>query len=509
MSERETAREKAGRLGLRFIELDGYIPDPEAVRLVPRQAAVYLSLVPLAASKNNDNDKNKNNENNGTILIAASEPEDMRIEAELSSTGRQVIIAVAEREDIERNLDRIYNFYRNLNLYHHDFLNSNRDTPLVSYIADFLLDEAVKCRASDMHIEMTSENLARVRFRIDGKLYTKFKYPDIMHPQLINVFKLKGGMNIAENRRPQDGHFLTKIDGRNIDVRLNIFRTVNGEKLAVRILDGRNSRADLENLGFDDHDMKIIKIFCETQCGIVLASGPTGSGKTTTLYSILRTISTPDINIITVEDPVELLIDGINQVQINEKIGVTFASALRAALRQDPDKIMVGEIRDVDTAQTAIRAALTGHFVMSTLHTNDAAGAATRLIEMGVPAFLVASTLSGVIAQRLVRILCPECREEYEIDAQTCEFLNIKTGSHAFRAVGCEACGHTGYKGRTGIFEIMRIDDEIRDMILHGATSMEIRNFAVKNGMRTLRQAGINAAIRGVTSLEEILSVTI
>ena len=493
-----TERELAEKLGLNFIELDGFIADLNALRLVSRHTAKFLNIIPLALLKD------------GKILVAASDPEDSKIAQELR--GREIIFAVASHDDISKNLDKIYDFYKNV--------NSNSDAQPVGFIADFLLNEAVKSAASDMHIEnikfkeLNLENkfnsLVRVRFRLDGKLYTKFKMPSELHAPLANIFKLRCNMNIAENRLPQDGHFFMKFEGRSIDIRVNTFATVNGAKLAIRILDNKNLEIGLENLGFDERDLKIIKNFCELPYGILLATGPTGSGKSTTLYALLQNLNKPDVNIITVEDPVELLISGINQVQIHEKIGLDFNKALRAALRQDPDKIMVGEIRDVETAQTAIRAALTGHLVLSTIHTNDAAGAATRFIEMGVPAFLVAATLAGVISQRLVRKLCPHCKREYIIDDKTCGNLNLPLKSKAYRATGCEHCNWTGYKGRVGIFEIMTVDEEIRDMILNGATIMELNKILVdKKFMRTIRESGLKAVLNGVTSLEEILSSTI
>ena len=481
------------------IKLDGFIADLAALRLVSRRTAKFLNIIPLAVTKSD------------ALIIAASDPEDVRISQELR--GRELIFVIAAREDIAKNLDKIYDFYQDAKL--------TFDAAPASFIADFLLAQAVKSGASDLHIEnvilkfknLNNNNfnsIVRVRFRLDGKLYTKFNYPSELHSQVANIFKLRCNMNIAENRLPQDGHFIMQLDGRNIDFRVSAFNTMSGAKLTVRILDNNNKNIGLENLGLDEIDLNIIKKFCELPYGILLAAGPTGSGKTTTLYSMLQTLNTPDVNIITVEDPVEFLLPGINQVQINDKIGLSFNAALRAALRQDPDKIMVGEIRDAETAQTAIRAALTGHLVMSTIHTNDAAGAAVRFIEMGLPAFLVAATLTGVISQRLVRLLCPHCKLEYEIDDKTCEDLKLPLKSKAFKASGCEHCGYTGYKGRTGIFEILIVDDELRDMILRGASSRELNEVAVvKKGMRTIREAGLKAVLNGVTSLEDILSVTI
>jgi type IV pilus assembly protein PilB len=316
------------------------------------------------------------------------------------------------------------------------------------------------------------------------------------------------GMDIAERRRPQDGRILIKVGGRRIDLRVNSLPTLHGEKMVLRILDQESSAVGLERLGLEADDMEKIDIFCGTPWGIMLVTGPTGSGKSTTLYSILEKINLPDVNIVTVEDPVEFTVAGINQVHVNEKAGLTFESALRSILRQDPDKVMVGEIRDQQTAQIAIRAALTGHFVLSTLHTNDAPSAATRMIDMGVAAFLVSASLAGVIAQRLVRKLCPFCKEEYELDPNMCEAIGARHGSHAWRAVGCNEC-RSGYKGRKGIYEIMMVDDDLRKMILEGASNIVLRNEAIKKGMKTLRQSGINNALAGLTSLEEVFATTL
>ena len=380
------------------------------------------------------------------------------------------------------------------------------DAPLIELVND-MISQAVREGASDIHVE-SYEQMGRIRYRVDGALYIHFEYPSSLHPSVVSRIKIMSGMDIAEKRKPQDGRILTSIDNRHIDLRVSSLPTMSGEKIVLRVLDRDNSFVELEKLGLDDDDMKHIEEFCKTPWGIMLATGPTGSGKSTTLYSMLKRISHPDINIITVEDPVEFYIPGINQVSVNEKAGLTFEAALRSILRQDPDKIMIGEIRDGITAQIAIRSALTGHFVLSSLHTNDAPSAATRIIDMGIAPFLLSASLSGVVAQRLVRRLCPHCKEEYELDDNTCESLHVPHGSHAFRAIGCGNC-RNGYKGRRGIYEIMVLNDDLREMILKGADHLELREAAVKYGMKTLRQAGINSALAGHTSLEEILSATV
>ncbi len=506
----QVAETLAVQLNLQFIQLDRYQAAADAVKLVPRNVAERLKIIPLAID---DDD---------TLLITMSDPLDLPAQDEIRLlTGKDLRIASSGRDDVERNLSRIYEFSTNLAGAMKDTSEftdvytplaattataNPDDAPLIELVND-MIQQAVRENASDIHIE-SYEQMGRIRYRVDGALYIHFEYPASLHPSVVSRIKIMSGMDIAEKRKPQDGRILTNIDGRHIDLRVSSLPTMSGEKVVLRILDRDHSFVDLEKLGLDTDDMQYIEEFCKTPWGIMLATGPTGAGKSTTLYSMLKRISHPDINIVTVEDPVEFYIPGINQVNVNEKAGLTFETALRSILRQDPDKIMIGEIRDGETAQIAIRSALTGHFVLSTLHTNDAPSAATRIIDMGIAPFLLSASLSGVVAQRLVRCLCPHCREEYELDEHTCEDLNIPHGSHAFKAVGCPNC-RNGYKGRRGIYEIMVVNDELRDMILKGADHLELRDAAIKYGMKTLRQAGVNAALAGHTSLEEILSATI
>ena len=506
----QVAETLAVQLNLQFIQLDRYQAASDAIKLVPRNVAERLKIIPLAID---DDD---------TLLITMSDPLDLPAQDEIRLlTGRDLRIAASGRDDVERNLSRIYEFSTNLAGAMKDtgeFTDvytplsattataSPDDAPLIELVND-MIQQAVRENASDIHVE-AYEQMGRIRYRVDGALYIHFEYPASLHPSVVSRIKIMSGMDIAEKRKPQDGRILTSIDGRHIDLRVSSLPTMSGEKVVLRVLDRDNSFVELEKLGLDEDDMKHIEEFCKTPWGIMLATGPTGSGKSTTLYSMLKKISQPDINIITVEDPVEFYIPGINQVNVNEKAGLTFAAALRSILRQDPDKIMIGEIRDGETAQIAIRSALTGHFVLSSLHTNDAPSAATRIIDMGIAPFLLSASLSGVVAQRLVRCLCPHCKEEYELDEKTCDNLKIPQGSHAFRAIGCQHC-RNGYKGRRGIYEIMVLNDDLREMILKGADHLELREAAVKYGMKSLRQAGINAALSGYTSMEEILSATV
>ena len=506
----QVAETLAVQLELQFIQLDRYQPEDEAIKMVPRNVAERLQLIPL---KLDDDD---------TLLVTMSDPLDLPAQDEVKMlTGHDLRIATSGGDDISRNISRMYEFSKNLQGAISDTMEvgdvytplaattttmNPDDAPLVELV-NSAIQEAVRENASDIHFE-AYEQMSRIRFRVDGALYIHNQYPAVVQPAVISRLKIMAGMDIAEKRKPQDGRILTIIDGRHIDLRVSSLPTMSGEKVVLRILDRDNSFVELEQLGLEDDDMRYISQFCDTPWGMMLATGPTGSGKSTTLYSMLKKISHPDINIITVEDPVEFYIPGINQVNVNEKAGLTFDSALRSILRQDPDKIMIGEIRDTPTAQIAIRSALTGHFVLSSLHTNDAPSAAVRIIDMGVAPFLLAASLTGVIAQRLVRCLCPHCKEEYELDEVTCQKLGVPPGSTAFRPVGCQNCRH-GYRGRRGIYEILMINDHLREMIIKGADALELRNAAIEDGMKTLRRAGLNAALAGFTSIEEVLSATI
>ena len=511
ITQTHLAEALASQLRLPFFRLNTYHPTPEAIRLLPRQMAERLNVIPLMLDEA------------GTLSITMSDPLDLFAQDEIRMrTGHEIKIGVSTQADIDRNINRLYSLQSNLedaigqvtttvqDLFTPLTLSSissrTDDAPLIKLVND-LIQQAVREGASDIHVEIF-ENNARVRFRVDGVLYTAFDYPANIHPSVVSRLKIISGMDIAEKRKPQDGRILTRIDGRRIDLRVSALPTMNGEKIVLRILDQDNAFIDLESLGFENEDIKKIQKFCETPWGILLATGPTGSGKSTTLYSMLKRLNTTEVNIITVEDPVEFYLPGVNQVYVNERAGLSFETALRSILRQDPDKLMIGEIRDVVTAQIAIRSALTGHFVLSTLHTNDAPSSVTRLVDMGIPPFLVAAALSGVVAQRLVRVLCPFCREEYEVEHNTCDRLKLPYGTRAFHPVGCSEC-RNGYKGRRGIYEIMVVDDELRDMITKNADINLLRDTAIKNGMKSLRQAGINAAISGFTSLEEVVSATL
>jgi general secretion pathway protein E len=395
-----------------------------------------------------------------------------------------------------------------------DLLDADDEAPIIRLV-NSLLFRAVKERASDIHINPEEKDIS-VRYRIDGVLRDVIRPPKRYQASISSRIKIMGGLNIAEKRLPQDGRIRIKLAGKDVDIRLSTVPTAHGERIVMRLLDKSNVILDLGQLGFEDWQLKIIDGLITRSHGIVLVTGPTGSGKTTTLYGALAKINSPDLNILTIEDPVEIPLRGVGQVQVNPKIDLTFASGLRSFLRQDPDVIMVGEIRDLETAEIAIQASLTGHLVLSTVHTNDAAGAITRLVDMGVQPFLVASSLVGVLAQRLVRVLCPDCRKPYVPTREERDQVGLTAEiwaqagnpSAIFRSQGCAACQNTGYQGRTGIYELMLVDDDVRQLILKSVDSSTIKRAAVQRGMLTLLQHGAYKVARGITSAAEVLSVT-
>ncbi len=383
------------------------------------------------------------------------------------------------------------------------------DAPVVRLV-NLMLVQAVRQGASDIHVEPQEARL-RIRYRIDGTLYNVMTAPKHVQAATTSRIKIMANMNIAERRAPQDGRIELRVDNREIDLRVSSIPTTFGEKVVMRILDKRSALVGIDRLGLMGTDQQRFEGLVTKPYGIILITGPTGSGKTTSLYAILNRLNKSEVNIITVEDPVEYQLGGISQVQINPKAGLTFATGLRSFLRQDPDIIMVGEIRDEETARIAIHAALTGHLVLATLHTNDAPGAVTRLVDMGVEPFLVSSSVIGVVAQRLVRLLCPRCRESYTPPPEVVARYGLARPGDPplviYRAKGCEACNNIGYKGRIGLFEIMVMDDELRTLVVKSASSDAIKRAAMALDMRTLQQDGVTKVVSGMTSLEEMLRV--
>jgi general secretion pathway protein E len=387
------------------------------------------------------------------------------------------------------------------------------EAPVIRLV-NLLISKAIENRASDIHIEPFEKDL-KVRYRIDGILHNVESPPKKLKAALISRVKIMSKLNIAERRLPQDGRIPLKVLGKDIDLRVSTLPTLHGESVVMRILDKSNdSLYDIKRLGFPEDSLREFESLIRRPHGIFLVTGPTGSGKTTTLYSALATINLPDKKIITIEDPVEYQMNGVNQIHVNAQIGLTFGSGLRHIVRQDPDVIMVGEIRDLETAEIAIRAALTGHLVFSTLHTNDAASAITRLIDMGAEDYLIASSLLGVLAQRLVRVICPHCKTEEHPVPEMLDEIGFRRGDrkdgpdHFYEGTGCEYCSHTGFAGRIGIYELMNVNDDIRKLTVGKADSNQIRKKALENGMRSLRDDGWLKVRQGLSSLSEVLRVT-
>lgn len=390
-----------------------------------------------------------------------------------------------------------------------DVLTMASKTPVVKLV-NHILFQAVKRDASDIHVE-PYEKEVRVRYRIDGVMFAALTPPKRIQSALISRLKIMANLNIAEKRKPQDGRIEIKVAGKEIDIRVSVLPVVHGERVVMRLLDKSRTFVKLETLGFSTRDFKVLEHSISQPNGIVLVTGPTGSGKTTTLYSILSRVNSSEVNLVTVEDPVEYQISGINQVQVNEKIGLTFAAALRSILRQDPDIVMIGEARDAETVQIAVQASLTGHLVFSTIHTNNAPATITRLIDMGIEPFLIASSVTAILAQRLVRKLCDACKKTYQPSASLLQSLGIGADRAKkivfYQAVGCPKCMNSGYAGRLPIFEIMAMTPAIAQLVVARSDALKIRNQALKDGMTELVQDGILKIEQGLTTIEEVLSV--
>ena len=391
-----------------------------------------------------------------------------------------------------------------------DLLDEASDAPIIKLV-NLLVSGAIKDRASDIHVEPYSGSL-KIRYRIDGILYDILSLPKRIQSPLISRIKIMAKLNIAEKRLPQDGRIEIKIADRLVDIRVSVIPTAFGERVVLRLLDKTANILKLSDLGMHDERIKLLNKLIKSPYGIILVTGPTGSGKTTTLYAALSTINRPEINIITIEDPIEYQMDGVGQIQVNPKIDLTFAVGLRSIVRQDPDVILIGEIRDRETAEIAIKSSLTGHLVFSTLHTNDASSAVTRLIDMGIEPFLATSSIIAIIAQRLVRILCPHCKEVYVPDEETLNNLgldkSVVQNNTFYRKKGCNLCMQTGFRGRSAIFEILIVDDEIKRLVLKTSDANQINELALKRGMITLQKDGIDKVLAGITTTEEVLRVT-
>ena len=467
------------------------------------------------------------------LIIAVNDPFDFQaiddMRHELSRNGRASTVVLSTQEAITDAINIAYDlsrstakeFFEEMDTESTDsiiseieetgdILDEAGDAPIIKLV-NLLISGALKDRASDIHVEPYQSAL-KVRYRIDGVLYDVLSLPRKIQSPLTSRVKIMARLNIAEKRLPQDGRIEIRIADRSVDVRVSVLPTIYGERVVLRLLDKTVNILQLVDLGMSTQSISFFDRLIKSPYGIILVTGPTGSGKTTTLYAALSSINQPGINIITIEDPIEYQIDGIGQIQVNPKIDLTFAQGLRSIVRQDPDVILVGEIRDQETAEIAIQSSLTGHLVFSTLHTNDAASAVTRIIDMGIEPFLVTSSVIAIIAQRLVRVLCPKCKEPYRPDENSLYNIGIDqdilTGRTIYQKKGCPSCKHTGYRGRTAIFEIMAMDEPLRRLILKTSDSNSINDLAMQRGMINLVQDGANKVLSGITTVEEVLRVT-
>jgi general secretion pathway protein E len=466
---------------------------------------------------------------NGSVLVATSEPlllatvDDLRVffgaDIDLCLAPSEPILDILNRlhsegmnkaEDTAQEMEEEDLSFLAAELEEPtDLLEATDDAPIIRLV-NSLLSQAIRERASDIHIEPFEKEVV-ARFRIDGILYNILTIQKRFQASIASRVKIMSGLNIAEKRLPQDGGMRIKIGGKDVDVRVSIVPTAFGERIVLRLLYRESMLLSLDKIGFAGGTLTAFNELITRPHGIILVTGPTGSGKTTTLYGALSKINSPDKNIITIEDPIEYQLKGVGQIQVNAKINLTFAAGLRSVLRQDPDVILVGEIRDSETAEIAIQAALTGHLVFSTLHTNDAAGAVTRLLDMKIEPFLISSSVMAILAQRLVRTLCTQCREPYamtEVEMTELELPASPQQPTIYRSKGCPACFQTGYYGRTAIYELLEVDDEVRQLIMKNADASTIKALCVKKGMRTLRQDGADKVLKGITSVDEVVRVT-
>lgn len=511
MTETETIKTIASRLGLPFQEEVGDSQvDPALLARLPLAFVRGHKILPLR-------------EADGKLLVATGDPADLLALDELQGLFGMPVQAVAT--PAQAVLEAINRLYSRLSGSAQDVVEELEGEDLSTIATEFneprdLLDlaeeapvirllnsilfQAVKERASDIHMEPYERDM-EVRFRIDGILYKKLAPPKIVQDALISRVKIMSGLNIAEKRLPQDGRIRVIVAGRDVDIRVSIVPTFFGERVVLRLLDKKKGILSLEDIGLSGTGVSIMERLLSRSNGIILVTGPTGSGKSTTLYAALNRLNSTEKNIITIEDPIEYQLKGVGQIQVNPKIDLTFANGLRSILRQDPDIIMVGEIRDVETAEIAIQASLTGHLVLSTLHTNDSATAIARLIDMGIEPFMVASSLSAVLAQRLVRLICPHCKEEYSPERQ---YPGIELPPRLYRGKGCDKCFGLGTMGRTIIHELLLVDADMCSMIIRREPAGVIKEHAVSRGMNTLREDGLQKAAAGITSIEEVLRVT-
>ena len=507
-------------ISIPYVELDGKVFDPSIVAMLPENLSRKHRLVTI--------DKKEDK-----LVVAMANPLDVYTQDEIKiKIGYEIEPRLAFSDDINKVLDLVYGVTENWQQMIGEInslavsavedsseemdisksVSQSNEAPVISLV-NLIMLRAIKEGASDIHIEPYGDKSLKVRYRIDGVLHDIMSPPRNLHMAIISRIKIMSNMNIAERRLPQDGRIKVQVHGREVNFRVSTIPAVNGESAVLRILDPAQIMLDLKTIGFSRHNLQKYQELIEKPNGILLVTGPTGSGKSTTLYATLNILNSTEKKIMTIEDPVEYRLDGINQLQAKPKIGLTFAAGLRSFLRQDPDIMLVGEIRDRETAEIAIQSALTGHLVLSTLHTNDAPSSIIRLVDMGIEPFLISSSVIGVIAQRLVRTICPYCKKEIPLSAEVqkimAEFKIEHDEMKIFRGEGCQHCKQTGYKGRTAIFELMVVNENIREMIYKNAPLSEIREIAInKNGMVTLKEDGIRNIVQGITTIEEVIRAT-
>jgi type IV pilus assembly protein PilB len=508
VNERDLARALSDQLQIPFVDLSQRAPQAEAIALLPESVARANIAIPVDVDDTG-------------VTVVVADPNDETQERLAAATQRVVRLVIAPRSDVQRAIEAAYRALGNIEGFVRNFEESDtgrrtQDTGTVAVVADdapvvqvvnLLITQALRDRASDIHLEPQDKNL-RVRFRIDGALHDTVELPMAMAPALVSRLKIMAGMNIVERRRPQDGQITMEIDGREIDIRVATVATIWGEKCVLRVLDKSRSLYRMGDLGMPPATHQQFARHIRAPFGMVLCAGPTGSGKTTTLYAALSEIDDPSRNIMTIEDPVEYVFPTINQIQTNEQAGLTFADGLKSILRQDPDVILVGEIRDVETARIAVQSALTGHFVLSSLHATDSAAALHRFLDMGIESFLIASSVVAVVSQRLVRRICQRCKTPYQPKDEELAFYEEGGGEakeHFWQGIGCNFCAGTGYEDRIGVYELMRLSPEIKRLIVGWATQEELQRMAISQGMRTLKDEAIRLITEDVTTVSEVV----
>ncbi len=522
VTPRDVQEALAGQAGMGFVDLDEVEIDDETIAAIPAETARAYKVVPFEF-----------NPKTRALKVALDNPNNFRAVDDLRLLmGFKVEAFAADPAQVEDRLKRHYATSESVTDVVSELASDERFQALEGRGASIDLDEvmeaaednkvikllnlvllqAIKDRASDIHFEPFEDEF-KIRYRIDGVLYEMVPPPKHLGPAITSRIKVMANLDIAERRLPQDGRIELMVGGAPIDLRVAVLPTMHGESVVMRILDRSNVELSLDRIGLSEHDYQLLDTLIRKPNGIVVVTGPTGSGKTTTLYAALATLNSIDVKILTAEDPVEYDIEGLCQVQVNPEVGLTFAKALRSFLRQDPDIILVGEIRDLETAQIAVQASLTGHLVFTTLHTNDAPSSIARLVDLGVEPFLLTATLEGIVAQRLVRTICPKCKEAYTPTEEQLLELSLTPeeieGKSFYRGRGCDNCFGSGYKGRMGIFEIMVFDDDLRELVMQNASSNVLRREAKKRGMSTLRDSGLRAIFNGQTTIDEVVRETI